>query len=139
MNTATTPSAPKEIKPNSLFGEVARFAFKTLIILIALLVFLSLLVEELPDMRKFSEKMKNSVRKEEVQLRVRGFFTSNPQVHWNISVIEEKKGNLNAAVMEIELAIGLLEMHQASKDVVQRYKTRLETLKKASAQQPSKK
>lgn len=120
-------------------SEVKIFALKTLIFLIAFAVCISLIADALPNLSRsadrLSQKIKGALKKEEVQVRARGYFTHNPQAHWNISILEEKKGNIKNAILEIELAIGLLELHQARKDTMDRYQDRLKKLK---AKEPTK-
>ena len=52
-----------------------------------------------------------------------------------MSETDESKGNLPNAIRDMEVAIGLLEMHGASLDVLEIYQNRLQALenKKANA------
>ena len=47
-----------------------------------------------------------------------------------VSHLREEAGDIKGAVMELELAIGLLELHSADKVVRSRYETRLDQLRK---------
>jgi len=42
-------------------------------------------------------------------------FIQNPAVLYRASEFDEKAGKLNDAVLEMEMAIGLLEMHNANR------------------------
>ena len=59
----------------------------------------------------------------------------NPRILWKMSETDESKGNLQNAIRDMEVAIGLLEMHGARLEVLQTYQNRLQTLenKKANA------
>ena len=109
------------------------FALRATIVAIAIAGAISAL---LPDISPTIESLKRALREESVRVRLTGLLTNNPAVHWKMSQIEEGKGNLTTATTEIELAIGLLELHSANKDVVARYTSRLKELQtKSSAKQ----
>ena len=59
----------------------------------------------------------------------------NPRILWKMSETDESKGNLQNAIRDMEVAIGLLEMHGARLEVLQIYQNRLQALenKKANA------
>jgi len=52
----------------------------------------------------------------------------NPRILWKMSETDESKGNLPNAIRDMEVAIGLLEMHGARLDVLQTYQNRLQAL-----------
>ena len=52
----------------------------------------------------------------------------NPGILWKMSETDESKGNLQNAIRDMEVAIGLLEMHGARLEVLQTYQNRLQTL-----------
>ena len=52
----------------------------------------------------------------------------NPRILWKMSETDESKGNLPNAIRDMEVAIGLLEMHGARLEVLQTYQNRLQTL-----------
>jgi hypothetical protein len=59
----------------------------------------------------------------------------NPRILWKMSETDESKGNLPNAIRDMEVAIGLLEMHGARLEVLQIYQNKLQALenKKANA------
>ena len=59
----------------------------------------------------------------------------NPRILWKMSETDQSKGNLPNAISDMEVAIGLLEMHGARLEVLQIYQNRLQALenKKANA------
>jgi hypothetical protein len=59
----------------------------------------------------------------------------NPRILWKMSETDQSKGNLPNAIRDMEVAIGLLEMHGARLEVLQIYQNRLQALenKKANA------
>ncbi len=52
----------------------------------------------------------------------------NPRILWKMSETDESKGNLPNAIRDMEVAIGLLEMHGARLEVIQIYQNRLQAL-----------
>ena len=52
----------------------------------------------------------------------------NPRILWKMSETDESKGNLPNAIRDMEVAIGLLEMHGARLEVLQIYQNRLQAL-----------
>lgn len=52
----------------------------------------------------------------------------NPRILWKMSETDESKGNLQNAIRDMEVAIGLLEMHGARLEVLQTYQNRLQAL-----------
>ena len=53
----------------------------------------------------------------------------NPRVLWKLSEIDENKGKLANAIRNMELAIGLLEMHGSNIEVRRVYEARLYELR----------
>lgn len=64
------------------------------------------------------------------RVRILGLITFNPAVHYKASLLKEKSGNIQGAIEEMELALGLLSMNSADSEVKQSYKNRLAALKK---------
>jgi hypothetical protein len=52
----------------------------------------------------------------------------NPAALYRAALADEKVGHYKNAAMEIELAVGLLEMHNSSSKVIDRYKEKQKTL-----------
>lgn len=75
-------------------------------------------------MDRATEKVIGELAKEKTRIRIKGLFTTNPYVHWKVSLISESEGNIAGAVEEMELALGLLEIRSAEQSVRQRYETR---------------
>ncbi len=82
------------------------------------------------------EKVRKAARDEKTRVRLTGLLTHNPAVHYRVAAIEEAKGDLEAAIQEIELALGLLELHAADRAAQEKYRTRLQELKRKQAAQP---
>lgn len=101
-------------------GGIEQFAMKTVIILVLILVLANSL---LPD---FSELKRLETPKAKLVLLS---FIQNPQALLKISEIEEAEGKIDNSIREAELAIGLLEMHGADKQVIQKYSDRVNKLK----------
>ena len=84
----------------------------------------------LPNLHDIVVSVQNEVRKDQNKLRLTGLFTTNPAVHMKVSYLREEAGDIKGAMMEIELAIGLLELHSAERAVRSRYEARLEELRR---------
>jgi hypothetical protein len=61
-------------------------------------------------------------------------FIQNPAALEKASIISEKKDRLDRAIVEMELAIGLLELHSASPAILARYNNRLKHLQSKKEQ-----
>lgn len=81
------------------------------------------------DTRATVQNLQRELRDEKTRIRLTG-LTSNPQVHYRVAQIEEEKGNLRGAILEMELGLGLLELHNSDRAVRERYARRLEELKR---------
>ena len=75
-------------------------------------------------------KLRAALNDEKTMVRLKGLLTTNPATHYRVSVIEENSGNVTAAIEEIELAIGLLEIHNADRAAKEKYAMRLQELKR---------
>ena len=113
----------------------------TLKIAIAAIVIVGALSFILPDPqflqsfgKAFDKRIRNDIG---MQTRLKGLLTTNPAVHWRESVIQEGKGKFDEASIEMELAVGLLEMHSANKTVIERYNKRLNSLRVEALTQQS--
>jgi hypothetical protein len=63
-------------------------------------------------------------------------FVQNPAALYKASEIEERNGKLSNAIRNMELAIGLMEMNGADKQVIKRYNDRLDKLNIADKKLP---
>ncbi len=112
------PTQEKQLLGNT--GELGTFAMKAGIVLVLLSIVGNAM---LPD---FSELKRFETPKTKLFLLS---FVQNPQALLKISEIEESEGNIENAIREVELSIGLLEMHGANKQTIQNYTDRLNKLK----------
>jgi len=67
------------------------------------------------------------------RLRLAGFLSRNPYVHYRMSVLEENAGQLDRAIEEIELALGLFELSPHGNPAREKYQRRLNELNKKRA------
>jgi hypothetical protein len=121
---------------HGMVGELVHFTIKSVIltaVLCAGLVISAGAIVTGLDLRNRSkgvgEWLKSHVQRDKTRIRLVGLLTTNPQVHFRVSLIDEEAGNIGKAIDEIELAIGLLELHRAEKSVIDRYQRRLDALK----------
>jgi hypothetical protein len=87
------------------------------------------------ELRRFQPD--ESLRNDVARLRLTGALTRDPEVHYRMSFEEERDGNLEKALDEIEMGLGLLELHPENRPDSARFQTRREQLKqKLQASQP---
>lgn len=72
-------------------------------------------------------------RNDPVRLRLTDALTSSPEIHYRMSIEEERNGNLEKALDEIELGLGLVELHPRNKVNHAKYESRREQLKRRIA------
>ena len=75
------------------------------------------------DLSEISLKIKN----EKTKLYILSFI-QNPRVLYLSSEISEKEGSIEGAIRDMEVAIGLLELHNADKNIMKKYHDRLAKL-----------
>ena len=76
---------------------------------------------------KVRKNLQKELKREQAKLYFLS-FVQNPAALYKTSEIEEREDKLSNAIRDMELAIGLLEMHGADKQVLRRYYSRLEKL-----------
>ena len=82
------------------------------------------------NMTPLRDKLRATLSDEKTRVRLKGLLTTNPAVHYRVAAIEERDGNVVAAIEDIELALGLLEMHGADRATKEKYTSRLQELKR---------
>ncbi len=95
--------------------EGGKFLLKTVIVVVAILVIV-------PDFSQLK-----ALETEKNKLIAIG-FVQNPRVLWKMSEMEESEQKFNRAIRDMEIAMGLLEMHGANPAVVRVYQERLDSL-----------
>lgn len=132
-------------KPLGIFQALALFSIKTVIVLLLLGIFMSVMLPDAAQVSEIKAEVKKNLtgfRKNFQDERAKLYtlsFIQNPAALYKISEIEERNGKVDNAMRDLELAIGLLEMHGAEKQVVKRYADRLEALKAASTKEATEK
>lgn len=123
INEKNVNPSEKQLLTNS--GGVGIFAMKTGIVLILILILANFLLPDFSELKRF-ETPKSKI--------ILLSFVQNPQALLKISEIEEAEGKIDNAIREVELAIGLLEMHGANNQVIQKYTDRVNKLKSKNEQ-----
>ena len=103
------------------------YSLKFLISLVILYSFSYLVIAEFDidsEFLRLRYSLSKTFKEERTQLHLLSFI-QNPAVLYKTSVMDEEEGKLKEAVRDMELAIGLLEMHGASSSVIARYNERL--------------
>jgi len=125
-------------KRNSMFQSFWLFVAKTVVVLLLLGLFLDLVLPDFSELKAdlseqkaaLKERLVKTFNEERTKLYVLS-FVQNPAALYKTSEIKEREGKIDSAIRDVELAIGLLEMHSADKQVIKRYYDRLEKLKAA--------
>lgn len=112
------------------FGGVKIFAMKTGIILIGVFILASFLLPDFSGFEYQLNRFQNNLRRLNTPISKLALlsFVQNPRALLKASEIEESEGKFDDAIRETELAIGLLEMHGANKQVIQKYSDRVNML-----------
>ena len=112
------------------------FVAKTAAVMFLFVLFLDWVLPDFSaikaDLAVQKEQIKQSLVANFKSERARLYFLSfvqNPAVLYKTSEIAESEGALDSAISDIELAIGLLELHGADKQVIKRYNERLDRLR----------
>jgi len=121
----------KEIQP--IRNEIFVYAAKILILLVMIVFSLMFL---LLSISRFIESKTTINEKNAIILLG---LIQNPAALEKASIISEQKGHIDKAVVEMELAIGLLELHSASPAILARYNNRLKHLQSKKEQADPKK
>ena len=121
-----------EISPNSNKTFLS-FTIKLSIGLLLILTFFNILLPDFSDIYTFIAS-KNKIINEKInekqnQLYLLGLI-QNPAALYRSSEVHESSGRLDKAIRDMDLAIGLLELHGASHTVIERYAKRLNALNK---------
>lgn len=111
------------------------FASKFTIGLILLSIFIDFIISDISGQlmvqkevlkRELSESTLK-IRNEKTKLYMLS-FVQNPRVLYLTSEISEKEGSIEGAIRDMEVAIGLLELHNADKNIMKKYHDRLAKL-----------
>lgn len=116
--------------------DIWPLAVKTIVILIIIGVFLDFLLPDFSRIKmevstgvaRFKAQVDKNLKDERTKLYVLS-FVQNPAALQKTSEIAEREGKIDSAIRDMELAIGLLEMHNADKQVIKRYYERVAKLK----------
>jgi len=126
-----------QLNSTSIKSQLFLFLVKAVI---AFTLFIIAVVVLMPDLSGLSYSIKKAAKDEKTRVALMSFI-QNPAALYRASEIDEKAGKLNNSIMEMQLAIGLLEMHNANQLVIKRYATRLDQLnlqlKTSSAHTPA--
>jgi len=125
MTEDETVPASRDRGAASAFSGLLAFTIRALMVMIVVAIGFAVV---LPDTRDMTQALRRELRREETRIRLTGLLTTNPYVHMRVSQIKEKAGNIQGALDEIELAIGLFELHASDRQARQRYVARRDEL-----------
>lgn len=132
MNDNQNSSKTSRIFTDELKKDLTVFSLKAFILIYIIYLFLP----SLPDADQLNDlkaKLQKQFRNEQARIQLTGLLTTNPYVYWRVSEIMEQKGDIERAIEQMQLAIGLFELHPSDKEARQRYAARLKELQKKSA------
>lgn len=132
MNDNQNSSKTSRIFTDELKKDLTVFSLKAFILLYIIYLFLP----SLPDADQLNDlkaKLQKQFRNEQARIQLTGLLTTNPYVYWRVSEIMEQKGDIERAIEQMQLAIGLFELHPSDKEARQRYAARLKELQKKAA------
>ena len=104
-----------------LKNRVLQFALKSAILITFIVIAISYIIQ---NIESAAASMKPT---EKSRILLLG-LVQNPAALYQASTIDEKEGNLERAITDMELALGLLEMHGAPQQVIARYSERVHEL-----------
>jgi hypothetical protein len=140
MPEETAVAASDQQRPGSSYmGFAVKVVIVTTVVALGLVhVFVSIVeaVVNTVDTQQVRTKLRAALKDEKTRVRLKGLLTNNPAVHYRVATIEEAKGNFEAAIEEIELALGLLELHATDRATQAKYQSRLQELKRKQGPQP---
>lgn len=132
MNDNQNSSKTSRIFTDELKKDLTVFSLKAFILIYIIYLFLP----SLPDADQLNDlkaKLQKQFRNEQARIQLTGLLTTNPYVYWRVSEIMEQKGDIERAIEQMQLAIGLFELHPSDKEARQRYAARLKELQKKAA------
>ena len=97
------------------------FASKTFIIIFGIYLLISFLLPNLSSLKKLETDQNKYIALS---------FIQNPRVLLELSKNHQDKGKIDKAIRDVTVAIGLLELHNANKETMQIYNSRLAYLEK---------
>lgn len=110
---------------NNEKNSLKQFALKMAIGLGLVIVFMNLV---LPDFSALNKSISKTLEQEKNKI-ILASFIQNPVALSKLSEFDEKDGKISKAILDIELAIGLLEMHGAAPATIAKYQERITYLK----------
>ena len=124
---------------DTFLSSIGMFAAKVAVVLLLLGVMLEVFLPDMEEIKAEVTQQKTALKdrlartfgNERAKLYILS-FVQNPAALYKTSEIAEREARLDSAVRDMELAIGLLEMHGADKQAIKRYNDRLDKLKAAA-------
>ncbi len=139
-----TPNSAKDTQPDLVRFAVRAFVFSVIfsaIFAIGLSISLNTVLPDAYSVERLLEKLGGQVGtelgKDRNRIRLIGFLTHNPYVHYRISQLDEQAGRLDSAIEEIELALGLFELGPPNNPAKEKYLKRLNELQRKKQQAKS--
>jgi hypothetical protein len=133
----------EEKKTGKTAQSFRMFVAKAIVVTILLALFLDAFIPDFSQIRDdFSQqkaalkvKVADAMKEERTKLYILS-FVQNPAALYKTSELAEREGKLDNAIRDMEMAIGLLEMHGGDKAAIKRYGDRLEKLKAGVRKRP---
>jgi len=111
-----------------LISQLKLFGLKVTIFFFCLIVFMGLAIPDVDDIQYLTLKVLHNERSKLILLGL----VQNPVALKKLSEIDESAGKLDMAVLDMEMAIGLLSSHGADAKLIDAYTDRLQSLSQRS-------
>lgn len=114
-------------KQNNYFNLIP-FIIKAAVILMIAIALSNLII---PDFSEIKYQIKKATKDEKTRILLTSFI-QNPAALYLAAEIDEKNNRVASAIMEMELAIGLLQIHNANPTLIEKYEKRLAEMRNIS-------
>lgn len=120
-------------------SSVLNFTLKIGVIFLLFSILIDIIFPDYSDIQNFIAS-KNKIVADRINEKQNQFYLlgliQNPIALYKSSEVHENSGRLDKAIRDMELALGLLEMHGSNQILIEKFKTRLNSLNKQSEPKP---
>jgi hypothetical protein len=120
-------------------SSILNFTLKIGVIFLFFIILIDLIFPDYSDIHNYIAS-KNKIVADRINEKQNQFYLlgliQNPVALYKSSEVHENNGRLDNAIRDMELALGLLEMHGSNQILIEKFKTRLNSLKKHSEPKP---
>ncbi|HUU27599.1 MAG TPA: hypothetical protein VM123_07285 [archaeon] len=85
--------------------------------------------QEIAGVLNINKNIDNLRARDSRRIRLLGMTTFNPEVYYKVSLVKERENNIDGAIEEMELGLGLVRMWSADEKLKETFQARLDSLK----------